>query len=563
MKILFFTAFIFLITKNGFAGSQDGGNEFRLDFNQTREGYQVLEFELDDYSQTPFVVEGFKASKITVKGLSNYGAKGEPFLPKLRKNLMVPFHSDVRVELVDVVAEKVSGITPLPSKGDLMRNQSPEEVSYVFSSLYNSDQSFDIDSVLFAKIKEHFQLRNSRGINLEISPFHYSPADNSLIVLRKATIKLHHGQMGQQMLRTSRGLDPMMSLYKHVYFNGPRYMSPSMIEKRKVDASMLIISSSDFSEQTQQFTEDKELRGYSVHHVVAPEEHDYLDIKQIISRRYQDDPSLLYVVLVGDAEHLAFHPGESGNASGNEADPMYGLLEGDDSYPELVIARMSAQNELDLSKIFSRSLEYESLSGSWLYKASGIASDEGSPTDSERADMLKAMLKEDVYSAVDRHYDPGVKKRDVFSSLNSGRSLVNYIGHGSSTAWVTSGFSVSDISRLENYGKLPVIVSVACVNGDFDYPYGDSFAEAWLKAGDGLNAAGAIVVFASSTNQSWVPPTVGQHKISELVSNRSNLSIGEMLVQGSIAVLEDGDYTAEQTFETWHIFGDPSLKFQH
>lgn len=34
------------------------------------------------------------------------------------------------------------------------------------------------------------------------------------------------------------------------------------------------------------------------------------------------------------------------------------------------------------------------------------------------------------------------------------------------------------------------------------------------------------------------------------------------MFNGSIAVLEDGDSTAKQTFETWHIFGDPTIRLQ-
>jgi gingipain R len=37
-------------------------------------------------------------------------------------------------------------------------------------------------------------------------------------------------------------------------------------------------------------------------------------------------------------------------------------------------------------------------------------------------------------------------------------------------------------------------------------------------------------------------------------------TIGTLFTHGSIAVLEDASSTAEQTFQTWHIFGDPTLQ---
>ena len=55
----------------------------------------------------------------------------------------------------------------------------------------------------------------------------------------------------------------------------------------------------------------------------------------------------------------------------------------------------------------------------------------------------------------------------VSDAVNDGRSVINYIGHGSKTSWVSSRFNTGDIENLENGRMLPYIWSVACVNGDF------------------------------------------------------------------------------------------------
>jgi len=104
----------------------------------------------------------------------------------------------------------------------------------------------------------------------------------------------------------------------------------------------------------------------------------------------------------------------------------------------------------------------------------------------------------------------------VAAAVNDGRSLINYIGHGSEFAWVTSGFGVADVKQLTNTnGAWPMIWSVACVNGAFTMEDGDCFAEAWLKAGTSDAPAGAIAMVSASTNMSWEPPCVWQKAIIE------------------------------------------------
>jgi gingipain R len=232
-------------------------------------------------------------------------------------------------------------------------------------------------------------------------------------------------------------------------------------------------------------------------------------IKNTIKRRYQED-KISTVILVGDAEYLAPYPGSAGNAKNKEADPLYGVLEGNDSYPEVMVGRFSVKSTDQLQTIVNKIISYEKNpeTDDWYSRTAGIASNEGSPTDWQRAEELRSLLESWHYTSFKKHYDPGVKAADISSSLNNGLGFINYIGHGSKTSWVTSDFSTKDIINLKNGRKMPFIVSVACVNGQFAGS-GESFAERWLLAGTPKEPQGAIAIFASSTNQSWVPPHRG------------------------------------------------------
>ncbi|MDD3147447.1 MAG: C25 family cysteine peptidase, partial [Candidatus Riflebacteria bacterium] len=123
----------------------------------------------------------------------------------------------------------------------------------------------------------------------------------------------------------------------------------------------------------------------------------------------------------------------------------------------------------------------------------------------------------------------------------------------------TSGFSNTDCGKLTNGLKLPVIVSVACVNGNFVGK--DCFCEAWMNSGDIENPRGAVAIFGSTTNQSWVPPIKVQAAIvSEFIVNDSYLTVGGLMTNGIIKGLEvygiEPKGEGVKMMEQWHLFGD-------
>ncbi|MBU1105535.1 MAG: hypothetical protein KKB51_02610, partial [Candidatus Riflebacteria bacterium] len=150
-------------------------------------------------------------------------------------------------------------------------------------------------------------------------------------------------------------------------------------------------------------------------------------------------------------------------------------------------------------------------------------------------------------------------KDKVSATVNRGVSLINYMGHGSTTAWSTTGFSSTDCETLQNALRLPVIISVACVNGNFVGK--DSFCEAWMNAGNIENPRGAVAIFGSTTNQSWVPPIKVQAAIvSDFIVNDSYKTVGGLMTNGIIKGLEiygvEPNSEGVKMMEQWHLFGD-------
>ncbi|MDQ2807796.1 MAG: C25 family cysteine peptidase, partial [Chloroflexota bacterium] len=61
----------------------------------------------------------------------------------------------------------------------------------------------------------------------------------------------------------------------------------------------------------------------------------------------------------------------------------------------------------------------------------------------------------------------------LVSSLNAGRALVNYYGHGSYQFWGQSNFfNTNTVNSLTNTGRETFLTSMSCQNGDFDWAAG-------------------------------------------------------------------------------------------
>jgi hypothetical protein len=118
--------------------------------------------------------------------------------------------------------------------------------------------------------------------------------------------------------------------------------------------------------------------------------------------------------------------------------------------------------------------------------------------------------------------------------------------------WRGHVFTADDADSLPNAGRLPFYISMTCLNGFFQAPYGDTLAESLLKAEQG----GAVAVWTSS----GMTEPAGQLKMNkELVRqlfNGEGLTIGEAVMRAK-ASTQDQDIR-----KTWIFFGDPAMRLK-
>ncbi len=482
----------------------------------------------------------------------------EPAVPRICRSIIIPDDAHMEVRIVSSEYIDFPQMPVAPSKGSLPRTILPADVPYKFGPVYSEDAFYP---GVIADIREPFIFRDFRGTVIEMNAFQYNPVSKTLRVYTSVTVEVVNTGPGKiNVLQRHKSEIHLVPEFEQIYsrhfinYNQARSKYPSVPEI----GDMLIITYDSFHETVMPLVEWKLQKGIKTTIVdVSSIGSSATLIKNYISDFY-DTTNLAFVLLVGDGGQIPTL------YSNGDSDPSYGKLVGGDNYPEILVGRFSAETAAQAETQVLRSINYEKTpyGTDWYQKATGIGSSGGPGDDGEydweHEDNIRLLLLAYGFTYVDQIYDPGATASMVTTAINDGRSWVNYTGHGSTNAWSTTGFSSSNVNALVNDWMLPVVISVACVNGDF---VGQTcFAEAWLRATHSGNPTGAIATYMSTINQDWNEPMEGQDAINDLLVTEAKTTVGGLLVNGGCQMLETYGVDGIDDFDTWTVFGDPSIQ---
>lgn len=528
---------------------------------------QQVTVTVPGYEINTIEVNGKKYSVVTVPEYPTLTVKGAPDLPRVSANYLISQDQVPAVQSVTTEYEDIKLDYPLiSSKGHFTRDISPESIPYTFSEIYEKDSFYP--EMRPAEVSNPFVIHNVRGVNVHYNLFQYNPVKQTLRVHK--TINLSFDKMLPKKKTTTETKVPSFvdRIISKGFVNYKNMVSPLGLRDANESGRMVIICFDEFVEAAQPFATWKQKAGIPVKMVKMSEVGTTAEeIKAFVQAEFAAG-GLGYLHLIGDVEQI---PTLRGTVERAHSDQAYGLLAGDDWFLDIIVSRFSAKSSEEVAYQVAKSIQYEakpdtSESNSWYRKGTGIASNEGKPKDWAYADVIRDGLMSFTYDAIDQIYDPNASKTMVGDAVNDGRSVINYIGHGSSTQWVTSRFSNDDVKALSNGAKLPYIWSVACVNGAFA-GWKDSFAETWMKAGSADNVKGAVAVAAASTNMQWVPPLYWQAETNLVVLPQGkDQSFGGLSIGGMARIAEKygPDHRSFKMFvEQTNNFGDGSLKVRY
>jgi len=532
----------------------------QMTMSQTRNAnVEVIEVTVPGfYREAKRAGEG-DAIFVTTGLSSRHMEKGMPELPTMKALVKLPDDANVDVSVVSEEWTNVKLDKVAPSRGHITRNVDPETVNYTYSDFYKSAKTFPGDDKKVV-VSAPFMMRDVRGVEVTVNPFQYDNAKKNLKIAKKIKLELRYNGASKRSEKKAVPYE-FAQIYRSAFLN----FAPNTEVSRLEIGNMLVISADQFAEEMTPFVEWKKKQGFNVKVAKMSEVGKTGDdVYKYIQNEYNTN-NIAYIVLAGDAEFVPTLLGVKERAA---SDPCYTKLAGNDHVPDAIISRLSAKTPVDIKNQVAKIVHYEQFpdkgaDASWYRKAMGIASAEGSPADYDRSNWLRDGLMKFRFDSVDQIYDPRASKADVSKFVNEGRSVINYIGHGSKTAWVTTNFGNNEALALKNDRKLPVIWSVACVNGAFK-DGSDCFCEAWMKAGSAEAPAGAAAIFGSSTNAEWVPPCDMQSEINLVqMCGEKQASVGALALTGVLKAMQtwgtDAKSSGVMLFEQYNIFGDCTM----
>ncbi|MDP6528801.1 MAG: C25 family cysteine peptidase, partial [Gemmatimonadota bacterium] len=538
------------------------GAEPNMEIVQSGPDRVVLTIEVPGFESSSVDVNGAPHARIVLPGAAPMLERGLPGLPVVTQSVIVPDRAAVELRVIDSEWKTISTLPVAPSKGPIPRNTDPDSVPWEFAPLYADGGIFPATE---ADLSDPFVVRDFRGATVRIHPFRYDADRGVLLALRRMTVEVVTTAGVAENPRTASApvaIDPQFDrIYRHLFGNYPAALGRYL----PIDepGRMLVVVNDAFQSLVSPFANWKIQRGIPVEVVTTTSVGgSAAGIRAHINTRFAEPEGLTYVVLVGD---IAEVPTNAGTVeAGADSDPIYGMVAGSDYYPDLFVSRISGETVPQIQIQIDKILRYEMTpdtggAAAWYHKATGIASDEGSPTDIERCDWLRADLLAYNFTDVDQIYQgQGGSTAGITAALNDGRSLVNYLGHGSGTSWGSVSFTNTDVHALSNAWAQPWIIDVSCSNGDFSLS--ECFAEAWLRAGSLAQPKGAIGMYSASTLASWVPPCVMQAEAVDLLCADAENTLGALYFFGGMKVVDDyPSGEGPKLIEQYNIFGDCSM----
>lgn len=321
-------------------------------------------------------------------------------------------------------------------------------------------------------------------------------------------------------------------------------------------------------------------------------------IKAFLAYAYHNwaEPAPSFVVLVGDGHYnpKGYNPAVYGawresylppylataDPTGKEtaADNRYVTLVGDDLIPEMMLGRLAVNTSAHATALINKIIAYETqpTEGGWRSQVLAVADnpDSGGNFPALSQILLSTSLPETyaperIYLGTNPYNNVTDAREAIISAINSGKALVNYIGHGAPKLWAGydehvpySGhlLSIDEVTRLTNQDMYPFVVSMSCRDGYYinPHPIGgnqESLAEVITRA----EAKGAVASW-SPTGDSLATghDIINQALFIGLFEERLQ-TLGQATLRAQAELWAGGIHL--DLIDTYLLFGDPATNF--
>lgn len=532
-------------------------NDYTIEININSPSliFDRIDIDSESYTTVDFDDEGFAI------------ILGEAKLPVIKRMIEIPQGAvpEIQIDSLSWDLESLTNIG-LPSwivpvqPSDLKIPDALGE--FIIDLDYYNDNKFSPNEIV--KITEIGEIRGRRFALVEVSPVQYNPVTGELKTIQYCSIilNLHSCNLQETNEKITRYTSPSFEdMFGTMFENYGHY--ESHIQKNQRDQEgFLIIVYDNFFDEIQPLVNIKEGKGFDLTvtktsdipgGVTKENIHNYIEDAY---ENWNIPPT--YVLLVGDTPQIPSYPGTTGPSA---ADFYYVTINAEDYFPDMFIGRFPAADEADVEAMVDKTVYYEEgafQSNEWIKKAAFLAGvDNYQISEGTHNYVIENYLDPNGYTC-DKLYmiTYGATTQDVKDSINDGRSLVIFSGHGSSSSWGDGpSFSKSNVNDLTNDNMYPFVCSHSCSTGTFDV--GECFGETWLRAAD----KAGLAFWGASASTYWDEDDVLEKKMFSAWWDDGLETIGGMTDMALYYLYQEygGGGLTKYYFEAYNILGDPSV----
>lgn len=531
----------------------------RSDFSQINLEIQVPGVWAEEVS-----TKGGIYSLLTIPSAGVSSVISQPNLPVIAKMVQIPFGATVSLNVESYeVTEK--SLAEMQLSHPLVPVQTPVpkiagaglQVPFAIDRTYYQQNAFLPEEL--AKLGEIGIIRGHRFVNILIYPVSYDPQLGRVKIYSNIKVKL-----------TLSGSDVNTTLYQLKRYASPpfedlcsklfiNYTSYSSMVKTAPETLMgyLIITPGDFYPALANLISWKTKKGF---HVTVAQVPDIgittEEIKNYIQNAYDTwtiPPT--YVLLVGDVE---FVPAWTGTYSSTATD-LYYVKMGPDDFADIFRGRLPAKSLTEVEGMVNKILYYENPAlpdRDWMKKVCFVAASDLNGFAERTHDYVMSNYTNPLGMICDTIWERlGGSTAMITNSVNDGRTILCYSGHGYETGWSSVPFNQTNIQNLVNGDEYPFVLSHACLTGRFSVP--ESFGETWTK----LNNKAGIAFWGASNYTYWDEDDVLEKRMFQAALTETCFSIGSMTDKALWYLYQyyGGEGYSRYYLDVYNIMGDPSL----
>ncbi len=519
----------------------------------------VVSYSIEQFSIEQEEINNKGRHQVSMPGYFLPNNEGMPNLPGTGRFIAIPNGAQVEFEIVNSRKEIIENVDvapapriPLDTDNDPLFFEDNKEV-------YSKDAFYPESPV---KLSEAVSLRGIQSVMLGVTPFQYNPVSKQLIIYRDLEVRIRYtggdNEYGQERLR-SRWWDPIIksSVLNPEVLSQVNYSEREMQNERdNEEYEYLIISPNNyvFQQWADTIRRFRNMQGIHTGVVTLDEIGGATvnDIEGYINDIYENwtyPPAA--VLLLGD------YGANSGTSITSPiydnycvSDNIYADVDEDD-LPDIVFARMTAQNEEQLKTMVTKFINYEtnppmsedfynhpitalgwqtqrwfqicseSVGGFWKNELGKDpvrinAVYEGNPNTDPWSTAQNTLSVLNYFGPDGQGYIPsspsalggfsGGTPEDITTAINAGSFMLQHRDHGFEEGWGEPAYTNSDINGLTNT-DLTYIFSINCLTGKYNHS-SESFAEKFHRyTNNGENSGALGIMAASQISYSFVNDT--------------------------------------------------------